>query len=222
MLPRFIPTSTFLVTTAQLCFCEFFLDFTYTWDHVAFPFCVGLNSPLPACIYGGGGLVAQMSLILMTPCAVACQALLSTEFPRQEQWSGLPFPSPGDLANPWVEPTSPALQADSLLLTTHTHTHTHTPHCLHSSIYGHLSCVCVLAVVNRAPWCLKAWKIQWRLVPNVSCSFWHTHKHARTYTRITRLPHQKFYFLCAFGFSVLFKLYLGLFWMTCFCQKLWW
>ena len=49
MLPRFIPTSTFLVTTAQLCFCEFFLDFTYTWDHVAFPFCVGLNSPSHAC-----------------------------------------------------------------------------------------------------------------------------------------------------------------------------
>ena len=104
----------------------------------------------------------------------------------------------------------------------HTHTHTDTPHFLHSSIYGHLSCVCVLAVVNRAAWCLKAWKIQWRLVPNVSCSFWHTHKHAHTHTRITRLPHQKFYFLCAFGFSVLFKLYLGLFWMTCFCQKLWW
>ena len=37
-------------------------------------------------------------------------------FPRQEYWSGLPFPSPGDLANPGTEPTSPALQADSLPL----------------------------------------------------------------------------------------------------------
>ena len=37
-------------------------------------------------------------------------------FPRQEYWSGLPFPSPGDLPNPATEPTSPSLQADSLPL----------------------------------------------------------------------------------------------------------
>ena len=36
------------------------------------------------------------------------------EFSRQEYWSGLPFPSPGDLPNPEVEPRSPALQADAL------------------------------------------------------------------------------------------------------------
>ena len=36
------------------------------------------------------------------------------EFPRQEYWSGLPFPSPGDLSDPGVELGSPALQADSL------------------------------------------------------------------------------------------------------------
>ena len=36
-------------------------------------------------------------------------------FSRQEYWSGLPFPSPGDLPNPGIEPGSPALQADSLL-----------------------------------------------------------------------------------------------------------
>ena len=36
-------------------------------------------------------------------------------FPQHEYWSGLPFPSPGDLPNPGVEPGSPALQADSLL-----------------------------------------------------------------------------------------------------------
>ena len=45
----------------------------------------------------------------------AHQAPLSIEFSRQEYWSGLPFPSPGDLPDPGVEPTSPALQADSLL-----------------------------------------------------------------------------------------------------------
>ena len=36
-------------------------------------------------------------------------------FPRQEYWSGLPFPAPGDLLNPGIEPMSPALQANSLL-----------------------------------------------------------------------------------------------------------
>ena len=50
---------------------------------------------------------------------VAHQALLSMEFPRQEYWSGLPCPPPGDLSNPRMEPASPAtpaLQADSLPL----------------------------------------------------------------------------------------------------------
>ena len=51
----------------------------------------------------------------MTPQTVARQGPLSVEFPRQEQWSGLPFPLPGDFPNTGIEPTS-ALQADSLLL----------------------------------------------------------------------------------------------------------
>ena len=50
----------------------------------------------------------------MTPWTVACQAPLSVEFSRQEYCSGLPFPSPGDLPDPGIEPGSPALQADSL------------------------------------------------------------------------------------------------------------
>ena len=45
---------------------------------------------------------------------LACQASLSMGFSRQEYWSGLPFPSPGNLPNPGIEPGSPALQADSL------------------------------------------------------------------------------------------------------------
>ena len=45
---------------------------------------------------------------------MACQTLLSMEFSRQEYWSGLPFPSPGDPPNPGMEPGSPTLQADSL------------------------------------------------------------------------------------------------------------
>ena len=42
------------------------------------------------------------------------QASLPMEFSRQEYWSGLPFPSPGDLPDPGIEPTSHAFQADAL------------------------------------------------------------------------------------------------------------
>ena len=49
-----------------------------------------------------------------TPWTVAPQAPLSMEFPRQEEWSGLPFLSLGDLPNPGIKHTSHALQADSL------------------------------------------------------------------------------------------------------------
>ena len=45
---------------------------------------------------------------------VAHLAPLSMGFSRQEYWSGLPFPSPGDLPDPGIEPRSPALQADAL------------------------------------------------------------------------------------------------------------
>ena len=53
--------------------------------------------------------------LFATLWAVAHQAPLSTGFPRQEYWSGLPFPPPGDLPDSGVEPRSPTLQADSLL-----------------------------------------------------------------------------------------------------------
>ena len=49
-----------------------------------------------------------------TPWTIACQAPLSIGFSRQEYWSGLPFPSPGDLPELGIELRSPALQADSL------------------------------------------------------------------------------------------------------------
>ena len=53
-----------------------------------------------------------------TPWTVALQAPLSLRFSRQEYWSGLPFPLPGDLPDPGIEPmspVSPASQADSLV-----------------------------------------------------------------------------------------------------------
>ena len=52
--------------------------------------------------------------LFATPWTVAYQAPPSMGFSRQEYWSGLPFPSPGDLPDPGIEPWSPAFQADTL------------------------------------------------------------------------------------------------------------
>ena len=53
--------------------------------------------------------------LFSTLWTVAHQAPLSMGFSRQEYWSGLPFPSPGDLPNPGIEPWSPVWQTDALL-----------------------------------------------------------------------------------------------------------
>ena len=55
-----------------------------------------------------------ISYLFVTLWTVAYQASLSMGFSRQEYWSGLPFPSPGDLPDPRIEPRSPALEADTL------------------------------------------------------------------------------------------------------------
>ena len=55
--------------------------------------------------------------LFVTAWTVAHQAFLSMGFPRQEYWSGLPCPPPGDLPNPRIKPTSPALQGDSWPMT---------------------------------------------------------------------------------------------------------
>ena len=59
--------------------------------------------------------VAQSCPTLMDSWTAAHQAPPSMEFSRQEYWSGLPFPSPGDIPDPQIEPRSPAVQADALL-----------------------------------------------------------------------------------------------------------
>ena len=70
-------------------------------------------------LYGvclGGGLFLLLLVVqllscvqlFVTPWTVACLAPLSMGFPRQEYWNGLPFPSPGDLPDPEIEPASPA------------------------------------------------------------------------------------------------------------------
>ena len=60
-------------------------------------------------------LVTHCVQLFATLWTVARQAPLSMGFSWQGYWSGLPFPSPGNLLNPGIEPASPALQADSLL-----------------------------------------------------------------------------------------------------------
>ena len=52
--------------------------------------------------------------LFVIPRTVACQAPLFMEFFRQEYWRGLPFPSPGDLPDPGIQPECPVLQADPL------------------------------------------------------------------------------------------------------------
>ena len=58
-----------------------------------------LNCRQTACV----SVVSHVQLFV-TPWAIACQALLPMEFSRQEYWSGLPFPPPGDLLNPRIDP----------------------------------------------------------------------------------------------------------------------
>jgi len=63
-------------------------------------------------LYSFSHLLSHVQLFV-TPWTAAYQAPLSLGFSKQEHWSGLPFPSPGDLCNPGIKPRSPALQADS-------------------------------------------------------------------------------------------------------------
>ena len=79
-----------------------------------------IKSPADSFARDMGKLKSRMLLLLLfsfsvmsdsfvIPWTIASQAPLSMEFPRQEYWNGLPFPSPGDLPDPGIEPTPPAL-----------------------------------------------------------------------------------------------------------------
>ena len=66
------------------------------------------------CLIGGGGLVAKSCLTCCNPMEYSLQSSSVHGIFRQEYWSGLSFPTLGDLPNPGIEPRSLALQADSL------------------------------------------------------------------------------------------------------------
>ena len=96
--------------------------------------------------------------LFVTPWNVAYQAPLSMRFSRQVYWSGLPFPSPGDLSNSGIKLCSPTLQADALPSEPLVKQFIYTIfHCVHhvfffhtSSVSEHLGCFPVLAIVNCA------------------------------------------------------------------------
>ena len=66
------------------------------------------------CLSGGGGLVAKSCPTLCDPMDCSRQATLSMRVSKQGYWSGLPFPSPGNLTDQGIKPGPPALQADTL------------------------------------------------------------------------------------------------------------
>ena len=84
--------------------------FATPWQHTRLPY--------PSLIYYKTTRWKCSSLsrvwLFVTPWTVAHQAPLSMRFSRQEYWHGQPFPSPGDLPDPGIKPTSPASQADFL------------------------------------------------------------------------------------------------------------
>ena len=67
-------------------------------------------------VFDGNDLVSELCPTLATAWTIAHHAPLSMGFSKQKYQSGFPVPSPGDLPDPEIEPTSPALQADSLPL----------------------------------------------------------------------------------------------------------
>ena len=87
---------------------------------------IALSLSHPFLISSFSYLTAQLLIVaesclcdsFVTPRTVARQAPLSMGFPRQEYWSRLSFPSPGDLSNPRIKPASCGLQADSLCILT--------------------------------------------------------------------------------------------------------
>ena len=71
--------------------------------------CPLLSEAFLLSVFGGGGLVAKLCPTLCDPMDCSSQAPLSVGFSRQGYWSGLPFPSPGNLSHSGFEPASPAL-----------------------------------------------------------------------------------------------------------------
>ena len=88
------------------------------------------------------------------PCTVAHQAPLSMGFSRQEHWSGLPFPSPGDLPGPGIESTSPALAAGVFPMSHHG-----SPMFIISFIYLISNLYILFIPIHKTCACARTWDI---------------------------------------------------------------
>ena len=102
---------------------------------------------------------------------VASQAPLSMEFPKQEYWSGLPFPSPGALSDPGIKLMSPAWQVDSLPLS-----HLGCPFIGRGPVLGNLCTHCMVTSAGRlqhVAWCLlhSRWFLSGKKEARGSCVF---------------------------------------------------
>ena len=98
--------------------------------------------------------------LFATPWTVAYQAPQSMEFSRQESWSGLPFPSSGDLPNPGIEPGSPTLQADTYHLSHQGRSHVCQTHRMDNTknepnvnygLWIIMMCQCRFILCNKCP-----------------------------------------------------------------------
>ena len=88
----------------ELYYTHLFLSSFFAYHFLRHPFLV---------LVATHAKLLQLCPTLWTVWTVASQAPLFMGFSRQEYWSGLPFPSSGDLPDPGIEPASPALQANS-------------------------------------------------------------------------------------------------------------
>ena len=106
--------STYSESLLSFGFLEHFCCCCSSFSH-KLHYLISSNSPsyLLHKIFNNVKLLSRVRLFVI-PWTVVHQVPLSMGFSRQEYWSGLPFPSPGDLPDPGIEPRSPALQADAL------------------------------------------------------------------------------------------------------------
>ena len=111
--------------------------------------------------------------LFATPWTVAHKALLFMRFPRQEYWSGLPCPPPGELPNPGIEPTFPAasaLQMGSLLLASMVAQLVKNPPAMWESWVRSLGWKDPLEKGSATHSSILAWRIPWTIVYEVAKS----------------------------------------------------
>ena len=105
--------------------------------------------------------------LFATPWTIACQAPPSMEFSRQEYWSGLPFPSPGDLPDPGIQPRSPALQADASL-PSEPPGKSWGSHCTYNSSGNHLGSSSIYPKSNPSHIPIATYKVQFAMISHLN------------------------------------------------------